>query len=186
MRLQFIRKYEAKTMNLMSKRKIFLKPGELCFGIPGTNISTVLGSCVAITLWHPVLSIGAMCHFVLPKRPQGEPRDHSFDGRYGDEAIQLLTLGVQLHETELSEYQVKVFGGADVCVRELDTAHRSIGQENVAQAMNLLSQRNMDVLVCHVGESGNRKIVLDLNTGDVWVKHTAQNGQVIPTTSGKI
>ena len=83
-------------MNLMSKRKIFLKPGELCFGIPGTNISTVLGSCVAITLWHPVLSIGAMCHFVLPKRPQGEPRDHSFDGRYGDEAIQLLTLGMKL------------------------------------------------------------------------------------------
>lgn len=173
-------------MNFVSERKVFLKPGNLCFGIPGTGIHTVLGSCVAITLWHPTLHIGAMCHFVLPKRPQGEPIDDSLDGRYGDEAIQLLTLGVRLHETELSDYQVKVFGGADVCARGLDTTHRSIGQENVAQAMNLLAQRNIDVLVCHVGESGNRKIVLDLNTGDVWVKHTAQNGQVISTTSGKI
>lgn len=171
-------------MNLVSERKIFLKPGELCFGMPGTSIHTVLGSCVAITLWHPTSRIGAMCHFVLPRRPQCEPMSHSFDGRYGDEAIQLLNIGVRLHKTELSEYQVKVFGGADVSVREPDTVQQSIGQKNVAQAMNMLSQRNIDVLVCHVGESGNRKIVLDLNTGDVWVKHTAQNGQVIQATSG--
>jgi chemotaxis protein CheD len=32
------------------------------------SIRTVLGSCVSITLWHPVKRVGGMCHFLLPTR----------------------------------------------------------------------------------------------------------------------
>jgi hypothetical protein len=49
------------------------------------TLRTLLGSCVAITLWHPTRRIGGMCHFLLPerKRRTNEPPD----GRYGDEAV---------------------------------------------------------------------------------------------------
>ena len=42
--------------------EIFLQPGELWFGDEQTRIRTILGSCVAVTLWHPGRRIGGMCH----------------------------------------------------------------------------------------------------------------------------
>jgi len=35
--------------------EIFLHQGEVYFGDRDTRIRTVLGSCVAITMWHPEL-----------------------------------------------------------------------------------------------------------------------------------
>ena len=48
--------------------EIFLQPGEFYFGDAATRIRTLLGSCVAITLWHPARMIGGMCHYMLPNR----------------------------------------------------------------------------------------------------------------------
>ena len=44
---------------------ISLLPGELYFG-QRHLLKTLLGSCVAITLWHPQRQLGGMCHFLLP------------------------------------------------------------------------------------------------------------------------
>ena len=43
-----------------------LQPGELIFGRGRGTIQTLLGSCVAVTLWHPQRRLSGMCHFVLP------------------------------------------------------------------------------------------------------------------------
>ena len=48
--------------------EVFLQPGEFHFGHARTRIKTILGSCVAITMWHPILRIGGMCHYLLPAR----------------------------------------------------------------------------------------------------------------------
>ena len=65
-----------------------LMPGELFFGKDVACLHTLLGSCVAVTLWHPRLRIGGMCHYLLPgrNRPPNQPRD----GKFGDEAIGML------------------------------------------------------------------------------------------------
>ncbi len=65
----------------------FLNPGEFFFCESNCQIHTLLGSCIAITLWHPILKIGGMCHFVLPGRrsPAGVLRaDSKLKGRYSD------------------------------------------------------------------------------------------------------
>ena len=64
---------------------VVLSAGDFHFGSGQTRISTLLGSCVSITLWHPRKHIGGMCHYLLPARTRkpGEPPD----GRYGDEAL---------------------------------------------------------------------------------------------------
>ena len=54
---------------------VFLQPGDFYFGEAGTRIRTLLGSCVAITLWHPILHIGGMCHIMLPERGERSHRD---------------------------------------------------------------------------------------------------------------
>ena len=62
---------------------VFLQPGEFYFGEEKTRIRTLLGSCVAVTLWHPKLRIGGMCHYMLPRRPRDKAgAAEKLDGRY--------------------------------------------------------------------------------------------------------
>ncbi len=51
--------------------EVFLQPGELYFGDGRTRVRTLLGSCVAIAVWHPRLRIGGLCHYMLPSRAIG-------------------------------------------------------------------------------------------------------------------
>ena len=47
----------------------FLHPGEFQFtDDPDTRFRTLLGSCVAMTLYHPKRRIGGMSHYLLPTR----------------------------------------------------------------------------------------------------------------------
>lgn len=172
-------------MQHADKRKIFLHPGDFIFAEAGTHIHTLLGSCIAITLWHPHLQIGGMCHFVLPSRPHNEPNlSKEPDGRYADEAMELFLLAAKLHQTDISEYQAKIFGGADMFATNKSDNNVVIGEKNTNQAVYLLAKHRIDVLLAHVGESGSRRIVMDMHSGDVWVKHTNSSGVKMPTTSG--
>lgn len=69
-------------------RTVFLHPGEFYFGGGPTRIATLLGSCVSITVWHPRLLVGSMCHYMLPNRQR--PPQAALCGRYGDEAMEWL------------------------------------------------------------------------------------------------
>ena len=42
-------------------RTVLLGAGDFYFGSGHTRVSTLLGSCVSITLWHPRRRIGGMC-----------------------------------------------------------------------------------------------------------------------------
>ncbi len=174
-----------------SKRKVFLNPGDFVFAESGTHLHTVLGTCVAITLWHPELQIGGMCHYLLPSNPETHALTNphksniELNGRYADEAMQLFELSAQLHRTSIEEYQAKIFGGADTFTKK-PPSESLIGAQNVAAAVEMLNDRNINVSVAHVGESGSRKIIFDVETGDVWVNHTNEQGQKLYSMSGRI
>lgn len=167
-------------------RKVFLHPGDFVFGEPGTHIHTVLGSCIAICLWHPMLKIGGMCHFVLPFRPKGEPKAATPDGRYGDEAMQLFDLALKLHQTEYPQYSAKIFGGANMFGKQSSNGDALIGEKNSAKAMQLLMERNAAIEVVHVGEQGHRRIVMDVATGDIWVKYRSESNENAMTSQSGI
>lgn len=93
--------------------EVFLQPGEYHFGDRNTRIRTLLGSCVAVVIWHPLLQIGGMCHVLLPQR-SGRRGSATLDGRYADEALQLLLQAAAAAGTEAGEYQAKLFGGGNM------------------------------------------------------------------------
>ncbi|MCP3689384.1 MAG: chemotaxis protein CheD [Gammaproteobacteria bacterium] len=166
-------------------RKVFLHPGDFVFGEPGTHIHTVLGSCIAICLWHPQLRIGGMCHFVLPSRPSSDAEAAEPNGRYGNEAMQLFDMALKLHQTEYTQYQAKIFGGANMLGKKPDNSATRIGEKNAAKAMQLLMERQASVEVVHVGERGHRRIVMDVTSGDVWVKYRSEaNEAAMASQSG--
>ncbi len=160
----------------------FINPGGFFFGESNCQIHTILGSCIAITLWHPILRIGGMCHFVLPGRrsPAGAIRaNFKLDGRYSDEAMVLFESEVVRYGTNLKEYQAKIFGGSNMLTSSTLKEDELIGTKNTRAALKHLSEREIPLLVAHVGETGHRRIAFDVEKGDVWVKH-APLQKIIP------
>jgi chemotaxis protein CheD len=84
-------------------------------------------------------------------------------------------MALKLHQTNYKEYQAKIFGGANMFRKTTDFKDALIGEKNAEKAMQLLMNRGVEITVVHVGEQGHRRIVMDVTTGDVWVKYTSDN-----------
>ena len=169
-----------------ASKKIFLHPGDFCFSKEPVHVHTLLGSCISITLWHPELHIGGMCHFTLPKYPGKPSPDRKPDGRYADDVMKMFREETARCGTRLTEYEAKIFGGGNMMREEGQCVQDSIGSKNAAMAMQLLMQENVNILVAHVGEFGHRRLVFDIGTGDVWVRHTESGGVRRQPLNGKV
>jgi len=145
----------------------FLLPGQWHFGCGG-RIRTLLGSCVAVTLWHPTLLLGGMCHFVLPT--SGKAHAKVLDGRYGDQAVAALVQSAQRASPRLLEFRVGLYGGGRMFGGNLQQGN-DIGQRNIEAAQWLLACRHLLISDTHCGGTGHRNISLDLETGEVSVRH---------------
>lgn len=151
-------------------REVFLQPGGFYFGGGRTRISTLLGSCISITLWHPARRIGGMCDFMLPTR--GQPAGAPLDGRYADEALALFDRAVATAVSQPADYQVKVFGGGNMLTHPGNGAEpMNIATRNVDSAYALLARHGYRPTVAHCGGQGHRKLFFDLWTGHVWLAH---------------
>ncbi len=171
---------------LHSDNKVFLHPGEFFFMKEAAHVHTILGSCIAITLWHPKLHIGGMCHFTLPKNPHKMHKSTTLDGRYADDVLQMFKQSTKKFGTSISDYDAKIFGGGNMIRTEGQNIEDSIGSKNAAAAMQLLMEENVPIQVAHVGEFGHRRIVFDVDSGDVWVRHTEMSGARLGSINGKI
>lgn len=146
--------------------EVFLNPGGFHFGRKPTRISTLLGSCVSITLWHPRRHIGGMCHYMLTERDR--TAQAPLDGRFANEAFALFLQQVEAAGTHPREYQAKLFGGANM-LSDLSGGQIDIGPRNVAYGRALLAAKNIALIAEHVGGSGRRKLHFDVGSGDVWL-----------------
>jgi chemotaxis protein CheD len=149
-----------------AEHTVVLSPGDFHFGGGQTRISTLLGSCVSITLWHPRKRIGGMCHYMMTERPP--VADRALDGRYASEAFALFLQHVEAAGTRPSEYQAKLFGGANM-FKGSASGSMDIGLRNIELGRALLASKNIALMAEHVAGSGRRKLHFDLWSGDVWL-----------------
>lgn len=164
--------------------EIFLQPGDFYFGDRDTRIRTTLGSCVSITMWHPRLLIGGMCHFMLPTRSKG--KSATLDGRYADEAMEMFMREIRTAGTRPVEYQVKLFGGGNMfpnskkprtdcpqmpCANPIECTCRNVSCRNERAAQLLVKQYGFSVQAACLGGSGHRQLFFDIWTGHVWSRY---------------
>lgn len=149
---------------------IFLQPGDFYFGDRETRVRTLLGSCVAITLWHPQFLIGGMCHYLLPEYGQVNCKS-GLDGRYADAALQLFMNEIRNTGTHPSEYTVKMFGGGNQFSGYAQKSSHNIPQKNIQTGKRLLLHHGFKLSSYHIGGNGYRNIVLDIWSGNVWVQY---------------
>lgn len=153
--------------------EMFLQPGDFHFGDAETSIRTVLGSCIAITVWHPKRLIGGMCHYMLPGGRRIEP--DRLNGKYADEAILMFLREVKRSKTIIDDYEVKIFGGGNMfpdIVKKENSG--DIGKKNVQMAKILTDLHGFKVIAHDVGKSGHRNVIFDIWSGHVWVKHVSK------------
>jgi chemotaxis protein CheD len=146
---------------------IFLQPGELFVGDANFKIRTILGSCVSITLWHPASRMGGMSHFLLPTRSHmaiGE----SLDGRYGDEALQLILSDLKASGIVPSSCEGKIFGGGNMFPDHTQMGTINVGKRNGEAARELLCRHGIKVTSESLFGIGHRQIIFDVSKGDVW------------------
>lgn len=146
---------------------LMLLPGQWHFGRQVPQLRTLLGSCVAITLWHPKLKVGGMCHYLLPgrKRANQEP----LEGRFGDEALELMLGPLRRQGAPTQEYEAHLYGGADTMPEHVG-AKLNIGERNIEAGWSLIDKHGFMLQGVDVGDNVPRTVQLDIKTGEVQVR----------------
>lgn len=144
--------------------QLVLLPGQMHFGGQAASLRTLLGSCVAITLWHPQRRLGGMCHYLLPKRTRHPGQ--ALDGRYGDEAVLAMVHALTALRTRPQEYQAHLYGGADT-MPEGTGLRFNVGERNIEQGWSLIDHYGFQLQGVDVGEDIPRNVQLTLATGEV-------------------
>ena len=138
----------------------FLHPGEIYVCGEPALVTTILGSCISVTLFAARLGVGGICHARLPHGRGPNPLD------YVDTAILcmakiLYRMGVRRDETE-----VKLFGGADV-LNQVSGSGKSIGRQNIETAVEVIEDLGLQLSDHAVGGNAGRKLHFQTSTGTV-------------------
>ncbi len=140
-----------------------LLPGQWHFG-EQCQLKTLLGSCVAITLWHPIRKVGGMCHYLLPSRTRRAAE--ALDGRYGDEAVELMVQKLRAIGAKPSDFQAHLYGGADTMPDGVNMKF-NVGERNIEQGWKMLDQYGFQLQGIDVGDNVPRTVTLKLPEGEV-------------------
>lgn len=144
---------------------VYLKPGEVLVSRTPVLVSTVLGSCVAVTMFLPSRGFGAICHAMLPE----SNRDDT-DLRYVDTALHHIYGKIAAFGAG-RDLVVKLFGGAQVLDVVNGTSSKlTIGEQNVAKAEAVLASFGLTISSRDTGGVRGRKLFFCTRSGDVFVR----------------
>jgi len=143
----------------------FLYPAALFASTTPHRVSTILGSCVAVCVFDPILKIGGINHYMLPYwNGQGLASP-----KYGNIAIERLVEKMMSLGSQKSNLKAKVFGGGEVIDTNISQFH--IGERNIQIAMEILEELRLPIVAKSVGGKLGRKIEYNTNTGEVKQKY---------------
>ncbi len=145
--------------------KHFLLPGTIKVSSKEMNISTLLGSCVAVCLWDKKLHQGGINHYMLPFwNGQGLASP-----KYGNIAIEKLIKNLIHIGSDKKDLIAKVFGGAAV-INSSDCVF-NIGERNIEIQESILHENGIKVVAKSVGGQMGRKLIFNTETGTVRMKY---------------
>jgi len=158
-------------------RQVYLNPGEFHLARSPAIVRTILGSCLGVTFWCGRLSIGAICHAMLPRQPHlAAASELAERWRYVDFSIRDLARQFDAFGAQRWEVEIKLFGGADVLpVAAVASSPRTtVGQLNCRMAAEVLREEDLKVVASDLGGSCGRNIQFHTGTGEVWLRRLAK------------
>jgi len=148
-------------MDLSNRVSYYLEPGYIYFSKMPAIVRTVLGSCVAVSLWDRQRLCGGVNHFVHPwTREPGTATP-----QFGNVATAALIKIMEDAGCQREDMVAQVTGGG----RPQDSEGPDVGTSNVQVARDILMRKGISIASEDVGGIMGRKIVFDTYTGNLVV-----------------
>ncbi len=156
---------------------IYLKSEEVRVADKPSIITTILGSCIAVTMHNARLRIGAMCHSLLPVCGENKSCDGCQTKKYKyvecviPEMVRLLAKkGIGKEELE-----VKLFGGADMTMPKTKKPNiHAVGRHNAEIALKTIRLHDLKLVKSDIGGDFGRKLFFFTDTGRILLKRLAK------------
>ncbi len=153
--------------------QVFLGMGQVHISEEPAVISTVLGSCISVTMFNRRSAIGGMCHGLLPHCRDAENCDKNpvecF--RFVDCSVWRMTERFEARGIAPRNIETKMFGGANMFKRMSDSnSYLSVGAQNVESAKQVIADAGLSLLAFDVGGTSGRKILFYTHTGRVLLR----------------
>jgi chemotaxis protein CheD len=143
----------------------YLKPGYIFLNREPSNISTVVGSCVAVSLWGCKGNYGGMAHYLYPF---ADNRDRA-TAKYGNVAINHLIKIFLDWDADRRDVGAQIFGGASL---RHSTECEKIAQENIRVARCVLERSGIKIISEDVGGDMGRKVIYNTYSNEAIVYKT--------------
>lgn len=128
--------------------------GEVYVGADDEDISTVLGSCVAVCMRDARAGVGGMNHFLLG----GDGSEREL--RYGEYATRFLINALLEHGARRERLEVSLFGGGRVL-----SGHLDIGAGNIDFIRGFVARERLPVMEESLGGPYSRRVRYNPRTG---------------------
>lgn len=147
-----------------SAKRHFLLPSTLFASKVSHDVTTVLGSCVAVCLYDQKLQFGGINHFMLPVwKDEGLATP-----KYGNIAIPRLVDRMTDMGSDPNDLVAKVFGGANSL---LENNVYQVGRRNIQIAFDFLNKYHIQVLKSDTGGRQGRKIMMNTASNKIFLKY---------------
>lgn len=131
------------------KQSRYIAQGEQAIGARSSDvISTVLGSCVSVCLWDPVVRVGGMNHMLLP-----DAELDALEQSAGAVDMERLINAMVRRGAERDRLRAKVFGGASMLSGVTD-----IGARNALFAIDYLKREGLSCDAASTGGDFARQV----------------------------
>lgn len=153
--------------------QVNLKPGQVVIASKPTIISTLLGSCVSVVIYHLQRRVVAVSHSLLPYQVRGGDMDPF---RYVDSSLKYMLDKLSGPGIKHSLFKVKLFGGAEVANigQGPGVDETSIGSQNIRAARKILSNYGLPLTVDKVGGKKGYKLYIRSDTGEVLLRYLSK------------
>ena len=158
--------------NNLKPLQIFLHQSQACFLPRPAIVTTLLGSCVAITMFDPHSCTGGICHALLPSCPNlsGCDGNCAEKFRFVDCCIKWMLDKFLSFGCAIDQLRLKCFGGSSLSAKGFTNKSINVGFQNLRAAQKTLDFFGLHPVAWDVGGLEGRKIIFYSHKGEVLVK----------------
>ena len=140
-------------------------PGEFFVSLEPMIVYTVLGSCISACIRDPIVGVGGMNHFMLPKPKHAGHDSWGESTRYGSHAMESLIIEILKRGGLKSRLEIKLFGAGRIYEGDID-----IGASNAKWVIGYLKREGLATVKTDLGDVFPRKVYYFTDSGRVLMK----------------
>lgn len=142
----------------------------------GILITYALGSCIGVSFYDPMIKLGALLHIMLPEKSGAK------DGniyKFADTGIRETLRKLSAFGATKSRMVCKIAGGAKMFEMKGGGGLGNIGERNAQNVKRILMSEGLRVHSEDVGANYARTMLLDVATGQVYIRSAGRPEKVL-------